>query len=68
MSANLRLFLVVSGGWGVEHSVVRARDEAHAKELAMHASDSEVTELSTEGEAAVLWTYDFSPDSPRDRY
>ena len=63
----MKLWMVAGEGWGVEFNIVRAatRDDAIAVAKAIK-SHVEVTELDPNGQEAILWSYDHSPDSPRD--
>lgn len=62
----MKLWLVESKGWGVEFNIVRAETAEAAKAVAHVYGNADVRELSLEGGEAVLWSYDYSPDSPND--
>jgi hypothetical protein len=69
--ANLRVFLIEEQTWGTNLHVVRAEDESAAIRLAFPHDGSfkrtlEVTELAPDGTPAILYSYEDSPDTPRD--
>lgn len=53
----MRLWLVVVDGWDSSYYVVRAATEADAKALTRPYGDAEITELTAEGEPAILWDH-----------
>ena len=64
------LWLVSISGWGVHHNIVRATTEDEAIALVCRSGFDrariDVTPLPHEGEPAIVWCYEDSPDSPRD--
>lgn len=63
----MNLWLVSGKGWGVSFNVVRARTLDDAVRVARERyGNCDVIPLPHEGEEAILWSYDHSPDTPWD--
>lgn len=63
-AASWKLWLIKGGSyWSTQFDIVRAPDEETARQVAGASEGDEVQELPVEGEAAVLWTWEHSPDS-----
>lgn len=62
----MKLWMVESKGWGVMFNIVRAETREAAITMAKALGDVDVTELAPEGDEAILWSYDYSPDTGDD--
>ncbi len=65
--ARPKLFVVSHRGWGTQIDVVRAHSKDEASTLSVANVDAQIEEMVNDGEPEVLFTYEYSPDSPRDR-
>lgn len=63
----MKLWIVETRGWGWEFNIVRAETADDALIFArVCGRAADVTELSPEGASAILWSHDYSPDTPND--
>lgn len=61
----MKVFLVHRRAWGDDLKIVRAPDAAAARALAgcRESASVDAIELDPEGDQAVLWEHEYSPDS-----
>ncbi len=62
----MKLWMVEAKGWGWSFTVVRAETREDAREVAKAGPHDDITELPTKGDEAIVWSWDHSPDTPRD--
>ena len=62
----MAIFIIHHSGWGTAIDVVRAKTVEEAVKIAQANSDAEITLLVDDGPAQILWSYEYSPDTPRE--
>ncbi len=62
----MALYIIRRHAWGTYIDLVRADTIDEARKVGHAYERDEVEEIPDSGAPAILWSYEYSPDSPRD--